>query len=133
MTTIGTPQPNAINNFGEVVGVVSTEVTPLSHLVSAYRWTAATGMTNLGNLGSNKDTEAYDVSDNHQIVGTSSISGKQGTIQHGFVWQNGKMTDLNSILPARITGYIFEANGINSAGQIVGNLSTGHACLLTPR
>jgi probable HAF family extracellular repeat protein len=132
VTTIGTPQPNAINNFGEVVGVVSTEVTPLSHLVSAYRWTAATGMTNLGNLGSNKDTEAYDVSDNHQIVGTSSISGKQGTIQHGFVWQNGKMTDLNNVLSARINGYIYEANGINSAGQIVGNLSTGHACLLTP-
>jgi probable HAF family extracellular repeat protein len=132
VTTIGTLEPKAINNLGEVVGVTRTQVAPLSYIVDALRWTAADGMTNLGNLGSDKDTEAYDLNDNDQIVGTSGISGKQGTIQHGFVWQNGKMTDLNSILSTRINGYIYEANGINSAGQIVGNLSTGHACLLTP-
>ncbi len=138
VTSIGTlpgavnAEANAINNLGEVVGSSSTEITSLSYLVSGFLWTAAGGMSDIGNLGKDQYTVANDVNDNLQIVGTSSIHGNQG-IDHGFIWQNGVMTDLNNVLSSTISSAIIRANGINGTGQIVGILSNGHAGLLVPQ
>lgn len=51
-----------------------------------------------------------------------------------FVWADGKMHDLNSLLPAFSRRRMGLPNGINDEGQIVGKSKGkyGHALLLTP-
>jgi probable HAF family extracellular repeat protein len=39
---------------------------------------------------------------------------------HAFIWQNGVMTDLNTLLPASSNLYATMANKINDRGQISG-------------
>lgn len=37
---------------------------------------------------------------------------------HGFIWQDGVMTDLNTLIPATSNLYVTMANKINDRGQI---------------
>ena len=54
-----------------------------------------------------------------------------------FLWQNGVMTDLNTLIPTDSPFYLLFAHGINSRGEIVGFGVTSagdvHAFLATPR
>jgi probable HAF family extracellular repeat protein len=70
-----------------------------------------------------------------QVVGSSFDA--TGNIR-AFIWQNGTMTDLNTLTAADSSLFLLEAAGINSRGQIVGQAlqtSSGelHAFLATPR
>jgi probable HAF family extracellular repeat protein len=83
----------------------------------AFLWQSSSGLTDLGNLGSsptiplgiNNATTEHAV----QVVGT-------GTPGHAWIWQNGVMTDLNSLLPANSGWVLTEADGITDSQQIVG-------------
>jgi probable HAF family extracellular repeat protein len=65
-----------------------------------------------------------------QIVGESGV----GNGWHGFLWQNGSMTDLGALPDAPYGSFSF-AYGINDRGQIVGSsvdpLNHTHAILWT--
>ena len=58
----------------------------------------------------------------------------------GFIWQDGVMTDLNTLLPANSNLYATMANKINESGQISGmaivlggpDAGNIHAFLATP-
>ena len=63
------------------------------------------------------------------IVGFSLIAGNSA--QHAFLFQNGQLLDLNSLINLSGT-YLQEATAINDLGQIVANGSDGQAYLLTP-
>jgi probable HAF family extracellular repeat protein len=39
---------------------------------------------------------------------------------HGFIWQDGVLTDLNTLFPASSNLYVVMANKINDRGQISG-------------
>ena len=39
---------------------------------------------------------------------------------HGLLWQNGVMTDLNTVFPASSQLYVISASNINDSGQIAG-------------
>lgn len=66
--------------------------------------------------------------------GSYSASGGS----RAYIWQNGVMTDLNTLIPPSSPLYLLEATGgINDLGWIAGialQISTGdvHAFLLTP-
>jgi len=68
------------------------------------------------------------------VGGSLDINGNE----RAFLWQNGVMTDLNTLIPADSPMFLLEAQGrINSRGQIAGFASlTGtdevHAFLATP-
>jgi uncharacterized membrane protein len=78
--------------------------------------------------------------------GESTIWGMGSTLDssfnnsHGFIWQNGVMTDLNALFPASTNLYATMANKINSRGQISGmatvlsgpDAGNIHAFLATP-
>jgi probable HAF family extracellular repeat protein len=55
--------------------------------------------------------------------------------QRAFIYDNGSMTDLNSLIGAGSGWYLWWADDINDSGQIIGtgwHYGQQHAFLLTP-
>jgi probable HAF family extracellular repeat protein len=106
----------AINDSGVIVGYSLNRDTGFER---AVKWQRDSGgqwqITPLGTLGGNWSI-AWDVNNNGVIVGTSQIAAGQ---YHGFILQNGTMTDLGTPgFPS--TGSYSEAWGLNNAGHVVG-------------
>lgn len=118
-----------INNQGQIVGrsTLAGDV----H-VHAVLW-QGTVMSDLDTLPGDTDSDATDISPRGQAVGLSC-----GAISCAAVlWQNGTITDLNTLIPADSDLYLVTAFQINARGQITGTAiqkSTGetHAYLATP-
>ncbi len=71
------------------------------------------------------------VNSSHEIVGAETVEGAE----HAAVWQEGKLTDLNTLLP-KDSGWVLQrAADVNDAGDIAGigtYKGTSHAFLLNP-
>jgi probable HAF family extracellular repeat protein len=71
---------------------------------------------------------AHDINDSGQIVGWSA--------GRAYIYEDGVVTDLNTLIPAGSGLTLVQARGINNAGQIVGvardAANRSHAVLLTP-
>ncbi len=92
-------------------------------------------VTDLGTLGGNK-TAAVDINNKGQVVGFGNTTGNGG-LAHGFIWEDGKMANINSLIAANSGWLLQQINGINDRGQLVGqgiNSATGkqHGFLLNP-
>jgi probable HAF family extracellular repeat protein len=117
-----------VNDAGQVVGgqVVS------SSIGDAFLYDGGT-LTDLGNLGHGV-AGALAINDAGVIVG--GATARDSWSGHGFVYADGVMTDLNDLVPPDSGLTIRQANGINNAGQIVGQaqdrFSHNYAILLTP-
>ncbi len=111
--------PTAINNRGDVVGFSDlpgdSAASPNYH---AFLWTKSGGIQDLKTLPGDTMSIAWGINDQGQVVGQSIGSGGS----RAFLWQNGVMTDLNTIVPQGPLTLAY-ANDINSAGQIVGGAS----------
>src|SRR5262249_29219537 len=62
-------------------------------------------------------------------------SNDSPTSRSAFVWQNGLITDLNTLIDSGLGWVLQIATGINDNGQITGTGTVGgqtHAFLLTP-
>jgi len=119
-----------INNEGQVVGVSALPGDTTFH---AFLWTRETGMQDLGTLPGDVASVAVGMNDRGQVVGLSlDASGNP----RAFLWENGVMTDLNTLIPASSALFLLFADIINSRGEIVGFgvNSTGevHGFLATP-
>ncbi|MBV8553687.1 MAG: PEP-CTERM sorting domain-containing protein [Acidobacteriaceae bacterium] len=101
----------AINNSGMVVGNSQTG----SGQTHGFAWNGS-GMTDLGTLGGSQ-SYAFGVNNTSTIVGSSFITGNQA--EHGFVFANGVITDLNALLPLDSGWVIDAAYAINNAGDIL--------------
>ena len=126
---------NAINESGQVVGTAETGATyqPLSpssdYLVShAFLYNGSSPLQDLGTLGGPKST-AYGINNIGQVVGTADTIDQS---ERAFIYSNGKMTDLNSLIPNSSKWLLSEARGINNAGQIVGTGTLQNATLSYP-
>jgi probable HAF family extracellular repeat protein len=116
----------AVNDAGTIVGF-SPAPGARSH---AVRWTLAGAITDLGTLGGT-NSEAVDINNSGQVIGTSQIAGNAAT--HAFLLSSGSgMQDLNAQVGANITTVV----EINDAGQIVGTYTApngqSHAFRYTP-
>lgn len=119
-----------VNNRSEVVGQSDLYGDYNHH---AFLWRKGK-MTDLGSIAGLPTSIALGINNNGQIVGFSQQA--QSAIA-GWIWQNGTMTNLNTLIPPSSPLYIFEALEINGRGQVVGqgyNSVTGqiHAFLATP-
>lgn len=116
--------PMAINDKGDVAGFsdLSGDQSggPNFH---AFLWTKSRGMTDLGTLPGDAYSEALGINEAGQIVGVSY--GVSFSTSRAFIWQNGTMTDLNTLIPPSSQLYLLFANDINDQG-IIG----GGACVL---
>jgi probable HAF family extracellular repeat protein len=124
--------PGGINENGEVAGGAQSA----DGLPHAFLWTQPTGMQDLGTLSGDFFSTApccHTINNRRQIVGFSI--GPFGP--RAFLWQNGVMTDLNTLIPATSPWYLVQALSINDIGEIVGvavnvDNSEMHAFLATP-
>jgi probable HAF family extracellular repeat protein len=120
-----------INNQGQVVGFSFLSDNTTIH---AFLWTEDDGMQDLGTLPGDVTSFGFGINEQVKVVGTSfDASGNP----RAFLWQQGVITDLNTLTPAGSPLFLFDAFVINSRGQIVGDAlqkSTGqvHAYLATP-
>jgi probable HAF family extracellular repeat protein len=118
-----------INDLDHIVGTASTPGDLESH---AFLRTTGPNLIDLGTLGgSGSDALALNGSD--WVVGQALNSASQ---QRAFLWADGVMHDLNSLIDPGDGWTLLSARGINDLGQIVGGgtNSSGelHAFLATP-
>jgi probable HAF family extracellular repeat protein len=107
-------EPENINNLGEVVGFSDLPGDTTFH---AFLWTKKTGIQDLGTLRGDVLSYAFGINNLGQVVGGScDASG----ICRAFLWQDGRMTDLNTLLSPNAPLYLVYAYDINDRGEIVG-------------
>jgi probable HAF family extracellular repeat protein len=135
-----------INGSGQIVGYSETASG------DAHAFLYANGvMADLGTLGGHDNSGcgsgifqftngefvsylgAYGINASGQVVGWSTTAVAYAN--HAFLYSNGVMIDLNSLLPANSDWELVYAQAINDSGQIVGlaivNGSQYHGFLLT--
>lgn len=117
----------ALNDQGQAAGSAQTS----GGFMNAFLWTNGF-MQDLGTLGGTS-SYAYGVNGAGQVVGYSYVDGS--TAPHAFLFENGVMFDLNSLIDASSGWVLTEAYAINASGEIAGaGLLDGveHAFLLDP-
>ncbi|MDQ2907962.1 MAG: hypothetical protein M3R44_01260 [Candidatus Eremiobacteraeota bacterium] len=110
--------PTDINLLGEIVGFSDLPGDGNGQLnAHAFLWTkdGRPRMKDLGTLGGDVISLANGINDRGQIVGVSI-----GATSRAFIWQNGKMTDLNALIPHDSSLHLISGNGIDDRGDIVG-------------
>lgn len=103
-----------ISNRGQVVGLSGV---PGGIYWHAFLWTKDDGMRDLGTLQGDVYSWANNINSKNHAVGTSFPATGDG---RAFIWQNGAITDLNTLIPPGSSLYLLEAFGINNRGQIAG-------------
>jgi chitinase len=106
----------AVNGLGVVVGYSQTKGDLATHVFSY----ANGKLHDLGAPAGSNDAWATAINASNVVVGDFRVS-PTSTVQHAFVDINGKMTDLNSLIPKN-SGYVLVgATAISNNGQIVVN------------
>jgi probable HAF family extracellular repeat protein len=123
-----------INNRGEVTGQSDLKGDNAFH---PFLWTSQKGMQDLGLLPGDLVGARLAMNNAGDVVGASiSAPGPASGNPRAFLWRNGTMTDLNSLIPADSPLYLLTAFGIDDAGEIAGFGVTDsgdlHAFLITP-
>jgi probable HAF family extracellular repeat protein len=133
-TTIGGNPLSAdwLNDAGEIVGFAEFP-SPGGVVFDAYLWRAGVA-TDLGHLSGDCGSRAWGINASGQVVGTSDFfcnvdpDHPQGFPDHAFLWENGDLVDLNSLIPQG-SSFVLIFTGplsnvlvpnINDRGEIVG-------------
>ena len=120
----------SLNDNGMVVGASQITSPGIHH---AFVWQAGAGMRDLGSLSA-EGNRAYGVNNAGQIVGGPSAWADSG--HPPFIYCDGKMTNLNSMIDPDSGWHLIVAATINDSGQIAGTGKNRagqlHALLLTP-
>lgn len=118
-----------INDRGEVVGFSDLTGDTTSH---AFLWTEDDGMKDLGTLPGDVASFAFGINNEGQVVGLSCDTNFNCG---AFLWEDGVMKDLNTLVPPGSPLFLGFASNINSGGAIVGLADSNdgpHAFLATP-
>jgi probable HAF family extracellular repeat protein len=102
------------NDREQIVGVSDLHGDTTFH---AFVWTKGGRMRDLGTLPGDVDSIAFGNNRQGDIVGESCPAS--GNCR-AFLWKNGVMADLNSLVHRRSSLYLTMASSINSHGEIVG-------------
>jgi probable HAF family extracellular repeat protein len=126
-----------MSNRGQIAGQVGS-ADGTTFYAAVWQNGADGAVTNLGVLPGDFAAFATGINIRGQVVGNNFDANFNWS--HGFIWQDGVMTDLNTLIAADSNLFIISASNINARGQISGmaTVQTGphagdiHAYLLTP-
>jgi probable HAF family extracellular repeat protein len=122
-----------INDAGDAVGWANTTNSGIDHAVLWKNGKKRKG-TDLGIVNGYGYSFAYSINSMRQIVGCGANNNY--TCSAAFLWEDGQMVDLNTLVAGGSGLHLFEAVDINDRGEIAGNgaLQNGdvHAFLLIP-
>jgi probable HAF family extracellular repeat protein len=111
--------PMAINQWGDVVGFSNVSASDGGAFnAHAFLWTKSGGTKDLGTLPGDAFSEALGINDWRQVVGLSCTAGFASC--RGFLWQDGVMTDFNTLVAPGYGDEIYAAGDINDLGQVTG-------------
>jgi probable HAF family extracellular repeat protein len=111
--------PTSMNRKGEVVGFGNPsgdQNAPFNPI--AFYWSQSTGMLNLGTLDPFPNSIAYAINHKGVIVG-QALNLSTGA-SHAFIYKDGFMTDLNSLMIGHKSLTLLYANDVDDNGVIVG-------------
>jgi probable HAF family extracellular repeat protein len=108
--------PFDINNKGQVVGQSDLLGDTVHH---GFLWENGR-MTDVGSLPGLPTSIAQAINDQGQVVGFSQDANGDDSSSVAFLWQNGVLRDLNTLIPAGSQLFLMEATAINDRGQIAG-------------
>ena len=111
--------PMAMNEWGDVVGFSNLHASDGDTFnAHAFLWTHRGGIQDLGTLPGDALSEALGINNWRQVVGLSCTAGFASC--RGFLWQDGVMMDLNSLVVSGTGDPIFAAGDIDDLGRIAG-------------
>jgi probable HAF family extracellular repeat protein len=102
-----------INGRGQIVG----QAVNSDGIAEAALWQNKT-VIGLGVLPGDASSFATSINNRGQVVGSTFDS--ESNWSHGFLWQNGVLTDLNTLFPESSHLFVISASNINESGQIAG-------------
>lgn len=127
-----------INEAGEVVGIAGIPApcpgsSPPREAAHAFLWRQGV-MADLGALAGSPISQANFINSRSQVVGDSMPCDFSAVT--AFLWENGSLVDLNTLIPPSTPFFVFTASFISDQGEIAafGALANGdqHAVLLIP-
>ncbi|HEY6406891.1 MAG TPA: hypothetical protein VIY29_05430, partial [Ktedonobacteraceae bacterium] len=128
-----TGQAYSINDGGDAAGWV-TKSGDVIYRAVLWKNEKHRKPTDLGVLKGYVDSFAYSINSKLQIIGCLSNSASACTV--AFLWENGRMFDLNKLIPPHSGFTLEEPQFISDAGEIevIGRLKNGnlHAFVLIP-
>ena len=116
----------AINNRGQIVGQSGVPGKSPAHpfFLHGFLWQHGT-MTGLGALPGHPISIAQAINGIGQVVGVALDANGNNFV--AWLWQNGVMTNLNSLIPPSSPLLLADAVGISNRGQIAGFGYLAHA------
>ncbi|MBI3945675.1 MAG: hypothetical protein HY321_07140 [Armatimonadetes bacterium] len=111
---------NDINNRGQVVGEA---MTPEGHL-HAFLWENGK-MRDLHEMPEYPESVAYAIDDQGHVIGWAHGPRMTRDFAHGtpFVWKEGRMADLNRLLPVPAGCVLDQAWAVNAKGDMAGTMA----------
>jgi len=121
----------ALNNAGDAVGWASL---PGDQDVRAALWRNNT-MTDLGTVDGDPCSVGSSINATKQVIGVS-VPACDFSQTRAFLWEDGSIVDLNTLIPPHSELYLTSPETINDQGEIAGlgldSNSNEHAFLLIP-
>lgn len=106
--------PFAINSRGYIAGLSDVAGDTTAH---AFLWTKEKGMQDLGTLPGDITSNALGMNNKGQVVGGSADANGNGS---AFLWEDGVMTNLNTLVCGGSSLFLEFAGDINDRGEISG-------------
>jgi len=123
-----------VNEYGEAAGYAYHPDNTIFH---AVLWRGIGQMTDLGVIGDDQCSYAAVINASEQVAGSSiSSCTTEEPAFRAFLWEDGSIFDLNTLIPPGSALYLQVVQAINDRGEVAGqgvdSSGNNHAFLLIP-